>query len=232
MTHRCRPSLQQRTARLASRIILLTLLLAVAVQTYGQGRGRVSGVVRNASGAPVAGATVVLTNQTTSQIKRSQSKQNGAYSIQVSPGAYRLSVEPPYAAKFDKDKDYGPFTRARGDTLENVIVDPGKEVTIDIPLEETKPASINERVPDQPTGFAGKKSVASAKQTSPDHREARDRWRIGFPEYDRYGDRGARGRDIPFKRGRWWDPYNQSVLKGDYPIKGNKLFIIMLLYIN
>ncbi len=227
MTHRCRPSLQQRTARLASRIILLTLLLAVAVQTYGQGRGRVSGVVRNASGAPVAGATVVLTNQTTSQIKRSQSKQNGAYSIQVSPGAYRLSVEPPYAAKFDKDKDYGPFTRARGDTLENVIVDPGKEVTIDIPLEETKPASINERVPDQPTGFAGKKSVASAKQTSPDHREARDRWRIGFPEYDRYGDRGARGRDIPFKRGRWWDPYNQSVLKGDYPIKGNKTFMVL-----
>ena len=227
MTHRCRPSLQQRTARLASRIILLTLLLAVAVQTYGQGRGRVSGVVRNASGAPVAGATVVLTNQTTSQIKRSKSKQDGAYSIQVSPGAYRLSVEPPYAAKFDKDKDYGPFTRARGDTLENVIVDPGKEVTIDIPLEETKPASINERGPDQPTGFAGKKSVASAKQTSPDHREARDRWRIGFPEYDRYGDRGSRGRDIPFKRGRWWDPYNQSVLKGDYPIKGNKLFMVL-----
>jgi len=136
-------------------------------------------------------------------------------------------VEPPYAAKFDKDKDYGPFTRARGDTLENVIVDPGKEVTIDIPLEETKPASINERGPDQPTGFAGKKSVASAKQTSPDHREARDRWRIGFPEYDRYGDRGARGRDIPFTRGRWWDPYNQSVLKGDYPIKGNKLFMVL-----
>ena len=53
----------------------------------------------------------------------------------------------------------------------------------------------------------------------------RDRWRIGFPEYDRYGDRGARGRDIPFKKGRWWDPYNQSVLKGDYPIKGNETFL-------
>ena len=25
----------------------------------------------------------------------------------------------------------------------------------------------------------------------------------------------------PFQKGRWWDPYNQSVLKGDYPIKGN-----------
>ena len=39
--------------------------------------------------------------------------------------------------------------------------------------------------------------------------------------------RGARGRDIPFKKGRWWDPYNQSVLKGDYPIKGNNLFMIL-----
>ena len=55
----------------------------------------------------------------------------------------------------------------------------------------------------------------------------RDRWRIGFPEYDRYGDKGARGRDIPFRRGRWYDPYNQSWLKGDYPILGNKIFMIL-----
>src|ERR1041384_5974934 len=61
----------------------------------------------------------------------------------------------------------------------------------------------------------------------PQRRETPDRWRIIFPEYDRYGDRGARGRDIPFKRGRWWDPYNQNVLKGDYPIKGDKLFMIL-----
>ncbi len=37
----------------------------------------------------------------------------------------------------------------------------------------------------------------------------------------------AAGRDIPFTKGRWWDPYNQSVLKGDYPIKGDNLFMVL-----
>jgi len=37
----------------------------------------------------------------------------------------------------------------------------------------------------------------TAKKTGPDRREVRDRWRYKFPEYDRYGDKGARGRDIP-----------------------------------
>jgi len=26
-------------------------------------------------------------------------------------------------------------------------------------------------------------------------------------------------------RGRWWDPYNQNVLKGDYPIFGQRYFL-------
>ena len=74
--------------------------------------------------------------------------------------------------------------------------------------------------------------AAQAETASQPHRrrndaKTSDRWRLRFPEYDRYGDRGARGRDIPFKKGRWWDPYNQNVLKGDYPIKGDKLFMIL-----
>src|SRR2546421_1831913 len=81
--------------------------------------------------------------------------------------------------------------------------------------------------PRKPLGAAGTASVESEPQSQSDRREVRDRWRIGFPEYDRYGDKGARGRDIPFRRGRWYDPYNQSWLKGDYPIIGNKIFMIL-----
>ena len=81
--------------------------------------------------------------------------------------------------------------------------------------------------PEQPPGYARDTSVPSEPQTVPERREARDRWRAGFPEYDRYGDRGGRGRDIPFTKGRWWNPYKQSVLKGDYPIKGNNLFMVL-----
>ena len=147
--------------------------------------------------------------------------------IFTSPGAYRLRVGAPHVAKFDKDKNYGDFTIARGEALENVIVEADKETVIDIPLDQVEIKELPPAAADKPTGHAGTETVPSEPQTNQDRREARDRWRIGFPEYDRYGDRAARGRDIPFKRGRWWDPYNQSVLKGDYPIQWQQAFLIL-----
>jgi hypothetical protein len=43
-----------------------------------------------------------------------------------------------------------------------------------------------------------------------------DRWRVGTP--DDY---------VQYRRsGGWWDPYNQNVLKGDYPIWGQDWFLI------
>src|ERR1019366_7203440 len=52
-----------------------------------------------------------------------------------------------------------------------------------------------------------------------------DRWRIGFPDWDRYGKGHPVGDDYPYVRGRWWDPYNQNVLKVDYPIFGQNIFL-------
>ncbi|MDQ1637058.1 MAG: hypothetical protein QOF62_397 [Pyrinomonadaceae bacterium] len=194
---------------------------------FAQGSGRLQGTVRVASGAPIAGVSIIATNQVSGKWKRVRSGVDGRYSFSLSPGAYRLRVNPPHVAKFDKDKNYGDFTIARGEALENVIIEAGKETVVDIPLDQVEIKEIPRAPGDKPTGHAGAETIPSEPQTSQDRREARDRWRIGFPEYDRYGDRAARGRDIPFKRGRWWDPYNQSVLKGDYPIHGNKLFLIL-----
>ena len=206
---------QRSVSRHLFHISAATLLsLASCLSVLGQNTGRIKGVVRNASGATAAGVVVVATNQVSSEAKRVRSGTDGTYSIRLDPGAYRISLTPPYEAKFDKDANYGDFAISRGDTLENVIVEPGKETTVDILLAE--------KAANKKTTEAG-----SGLQVNAERRETPDRWRVGFPEYDRYGDRGARGRDIPFKKGRWWDPYNQSVLKGDYPIKGNKLFMIL-----
>jgi len=194
---------------------------------FGQNQGKLSGVVRDAKGTPVAGVVVVATNQVTSRVRRLRSSTDGRYSFRLAAGAYRLNVTSPFVARFEAGKNYGDFALPRGDTLENVIVEAGKDLSLDITIEEQKDESVVRPQEDKPTGYAGEKRVPSAPQTSQDRREARDRWRIGFPEYDRYGDRGARGRDIPFTRGRWWDPYHQSVLKGDYPIKGNELFMVL-----
>jgi hypothetical protein len=193
----------------------------------GQGSGRIKGTVRVASGAPISGIEIVATNQVTGKWRRVRTNGEGVYVFQLPAGAYRLKLTAPHVAKFDKDKNYGDFTLPRGEALENVIVEPGKETVVDIPLDQVEVKEISPQPGDKPLGNAGSETVASEPQINQDRREARDRWRIGFPEYDRYGDRAARGRDIPFKKGRWWDPYNQSVLKGDYPIRGNNTFFIL-----
>ncbi|MBI4859370.1 MAG: hypothetical protein HY815_03805 [Candidatus Riflebacteria bacterium] len=46
-------------------------------------------------------------------------------------------------------------------------------------------------------------------------KESPDRWRTGFPDYTVH------------TRGRWFDPYNQNVLKGDYPLIGNRTFLVV-----
>jgi hypothetical protein len=184
---------------------LTFLIVASGLVVCAQSSGRLKGVVRTSAGAPAPGVVVVITNQVTRKIRRVQTGADGGYSLSLPAGAYRISLAQPNTAQFDKDKNYGDFAIVRGDTLENVIIEPGKETAIDISIAPP------------PTGTV----------PVPQRRETPDRWRIVFPEYDRYGDRGARGRDIPFKRGRWWDPYNQNVLKGDYPIKGDKLFMIL-----
>jgi len=204
-------------------ITALAFLLAVGLAAVAQRRGTISGTIT----PPTSGITVIATNQVTSKTTRTVVAGNGHYSFAVRPGAYRLSVELPFIAKFDQAKNYGQHALIRDDSLENVIVSESGETKIDFTVErraETAPVTIPAR---KPLGDAGNESVASETQTLSDRRPVRDRWRIGFPEYDRYGDKGARGRDIPFKKGRWYDPYDQSWLKGDYPIIGNKTFMIL-----
>ena len=193
----------------------------------GQDNGSLKGVVRDIGGVSVSAVTIVFTNQVTSEARSVKTDAGGLYSIQLSPGAYRVTAGPPYKAKFEKEKNYGDFALPRDEALENLIIEAGKSTTLDIVVEKEKAEPLTGVLPEQPTGYAREKSVSSEPQTTPERSEVRDRWRVGFPEYDRYGDRGGRGRDIPFTRGRWWDPYNQSVLKGDYPIKGNKLFMVL-----
>ena len=223
---------RQRTTPVLRCFLVLQAVITIAacgVLAHGQGSGRLKGKVHAASGAPVPGVVVIVTNQVNGKWKRTRSNADGSYSFQLTPGAYRLRVAAPHVAAFQKDKDYGPFAIPRGSALENVIVEPGRDTVVDIPLDQVELKSIPETQSrsNKPTGNAGDETVKSDPPVSEDRREARDRWRIGFPEYDRYGDRAARGRDIPFRRGRWWDPYNQNVLKGDYPIKGNELFMIL-----
>ncbi|MFM1802732.1 MAG: hypothetical protein RJA81_2084 [Planctomycetota bacterium] len=87
--------------------------------------------------------------------------------------------------------------------------------------------SIIEPITFEPLGHAGSTSVSPLEpRTSLDRVPIADRWRIGFPAWDRAKTGGpVRGIDSPYDPGSWWDPYHQNVLKGDYAIFGQNVFL-------
>ncbi len=79
---------------------------------------------------------------------------------------------------------------------------------------------------DAPLGFTGRSSVLPSEgQESSHFVPMEDRWRSGFPEWDRYGKNYSPEDDYPYMQGNILDPYNQNVLKGDYPIIGQHTFL-------
>ena len=83
--------------------------------------------------------------------------------------------------------------------------------------------SAQESKDDRPPGFVGP-SIGHPKptDTSPEQAPIPDRWRLGLPDWNRY-ERPIY--DTPYRSGHWWDPYNQNILKGDYPIFGQNVFM-------
>jgi hypothetical protein len=221
--------------RMCLTVCAALLLLAHAPAAYAQERGRLSGRVLNSSEPSAAGAAnvvVVAVNQVTARAYRARTKPDGTYTLSLPAGAYRVRLQSPARASFDGRVKHGPFAIARGDAVENVGVEPGRETTLDITL--AKPLNADAAVTggsveagkDDPNGYAGSSGVKTEAATRPDRVPVRDRWRIGFPEYERYGG-VATGRDIPFRRGSALNPYDQSILKGDYPIFGQHVFLIL-----
>jgi hypothetical protein len=78
---------------------------------------------------------------------------------------------------------------------------------------------------EQPMGFAGRSGVRPTEpQVSSDFVPIEDRWRIGYPAWDRYDKGHPLLDDYPFVPGRPINPFRQNVLKGDYPIMGQHTF--------
>ncbi len=95
------------------------------------------------------------------------------------------------------------------------------------PLPETgQPQPLLQQPIDPPLGYTGRSSVLPGEyQETSDFLPMEDRWRSGFPAWDRYDKGHPPVDDYPYVEGHWWDPYNQNILKGDYPIIGQHTFL-------
>ncbi len=120
----------------------------------------------------------------------------------------------------------------KGDLTEQirpgVLRDPW-EPTLRLPppwLDELHTAPLRRLDGDTPYGFTGPSGILpSERQTSQHFVPVDDRWRLGQEASDRYGKGHPALDDYPGVEGAWWDPYNQNVLKGDYPILGQHTFL-------
>lgn len=108
---------------------------------------------------------------------------------------------------------------------------PGRPPLLDRPVSPEPMAERRDRQPtftttliDPTPGFSGPSGVQRTIHATEDFVPMPDRWRIGYPEWDRY-DRGHPVLDqYPYVLGTYFDPYSQNVLKGDYPIIGEHTF--------
>jgi hypothetical protein len=79
---------------------------------------------------------------------------------------------------------------------------------------------------DPPRGFTGPSGILPTEQQENSHFvPVPDRWRTGYPRVDRYGLSYPYTVDYIGVEGHWWDPFNQNVLKGDFPITGQHTFL-------
>ena len=81
--------------RIAIVLVCAALVVFHALSVQGQTTpGRISGTVRVASGAPVGGATVTITNQETGATRVVRTSGNGAFEASdLAPGLYTLTVD-------------------------------------------------------------------------------------------------------------------------------------------
>ncbi len=144
--------------------LLLVFLLAHGSRLLGQANAGLTGTVTDASGAVVAGATVVITNQQTNVASTLVTSSAGTYALRgINPGVYRVEID---GAGFRKEiKENIPvevsqvgtidFTLARGATSEVIEVNadsltlnttqPQISTTIDPEVIDSLPVEISGR---------------------------------------------------------------------------------------
>jgi hypothetical protein len=108
-------------------LLALTLLLAPAASAQQQ-TGRIDGVITDASGAVVPGATVVLTGATTAQLETAAGANGDYHFLNLAPGTYTVTAK---------------LTGFADVARQNVIVQTGGSTQIDLQM---RPSGVTEAV--------------------------------------------------------------------------------------
>ena len=208
-------------------------LPVVAAAQVGVPQGPQAGIsifVRSDEGRGVADATIRIRNAAGVEIAATTTSGDGIGRVgSVAAGEYTAQVS----------------ARGFNAATTTLRVTAGQLAAIDVMLTRTEAApAIDNQLPRPPgvaTPEAEPSTVPALPAQAPRARATADaqpaivaadervfvpmpdRWNISMPDWDRYGTHG----DTPYVSGRWWDPYNQNRLKGDYPIFGQQTFFVL-----
>ncbi|HTS48539.1 MAG TPA: carboxypeptidase regulatory-like domain-containing protein, partial [Bryobacteraceae bacterium] len=194
------------------------------------------GIVRTADTAlGLGGVAVTLQNLSTGRSTNVTSSGDGAFRfLNLAPGRYQIK-----AAR----EGFQPF--ARGE----IELKPGDVFSLEFSMQPAVSSEGVREVPRQPELGPKPSAVPARAEPSSPYRtlpeepppatagEPRplaplptddqifqvipNRWNLPFPtEYHRYPTG-----EVPYVKGHWYDPFNRSKLKGDYPIIGNRTFL-------
>jgi Carboxypeptidase regulatory-like domain len=192
--------------------------------------GALQGVVRDANGTPIGGATVALRNTTTGQIEKTTTTVEGVFRLtDLPPAMYDITVT---SEGYDNFLETG-VAIAAGEAVVREIkltaLPPGAQPAPGLPqvpqakpsppANQTQPVYNGARQPmEQPSGSQPVPQTlppaGEVFQTQP------DRWLVAMPDWNRYGNGG----EHPYVKGRKWDPFDRNKLKGDTPIFGQQTF--------
>jgi len=196
-----------------------------------QKMGALQGVVRDANGNPVGGASVTLRNSATGEIRTATATAEGVFRVlDVPPGKYDLSVTTDGYEAFSE----AGIEIAAGEALVREIkltaLPAGAAPPAGLPqVPQAKPSpppvetqpvynGAQQKMEQQPSG------PQPAPQPLPPAGEVfqaqSDRWLVAMPDWNRYGNGG----EHPYVKGHWWDPFDRNKLKGDVPIFGQQTF--------
>ena len=217
----------------ALKLSLATLTLSFSTTAAAQvgvpqaPRAGITVSIRSDDGRPVAGATVTVRAGTAASATATSSGDGIARIGDLTAGEYTVQTS---AAGYN-------------DATTKVSIAAGQLVALDVTLTRSSAApAIDNQLP-RPPGVSTPDAEPATTPTlpaqvprprstegepgalAPDEHvfvPMPDRWNISMPDWDRYGERG----DYPYVSGRWWDPYNQNRLKGDYPIIGQQTFFV------
>jgi hypothetical protein len=194
------------------------------------------GAVTDSIGRGIIGAVVALTNRSTGLTRTVSTDADGVFRwTDLAAGNYVLLVQ---------NDGFDSVTR------DNVTLDAGDVVTLELTLAaSTISTTITSRLPRMPElgapatmasaasslapyGGLRRRPAADSGQEIPAPEtlepsqevflDARDRWNIAMPDWNRYGRDG----EYPYVRANhWWDPFNRNRLKGDVPIWGQQTFL-------